>query len=74
MTTQALMDIWQASETRHSKSILENFQHQYLPELLINDNVYSYGDEKCVLLLCAWKAAFLKSSHMYTYYFYTFVW
>ena len=66
MTTQ---DVWQASETGHSKSSLENFQYQYLPELLINDNVYSYRDEKCVLLLCAWK-----SSHMYTYYFYAFVW
>ena len=34
------MDILQASETSHSKSSLVNFQHQYLPELLVN--VYSY--------------------------------
>ena len=40
MTTQALVDVWQASETSHSKSSLSYFQHQYLPELLVN--VYSY--------------------------------
>ena len=34
--TQALKDVWQASETSHSKSSLWNFQHQYLPELLVN--------------------------------------
>ena len=37
--TRALTDIWQASETNHSKSSLGNF-HQYLAELLVN--VYSY--------------------------------
>ena len=30
--TQALMDLWQASEISHSKSSLGNFQHQYLAE------------------------------------------
>ena len=39
-TTWALVDIWQASKTSHSKSSLGNFQHQYLAELL--SNVYSY--------------------------------
>ena len=39
-TTRALVDIWQASETSHSKSNLGNFHHQYLTELLVN--VYSY--------------------------------
>ena len=39
-TTQTLMDSWQTSETSHSKSSLGNFQHQCLPELLVN--VYSY--------------------------------
>ena len=37
---RALVDIWQASETSHNKSSLGNFQHGYLPELLVN--VYSY--------------------------------
>ena len=39
---QALVNIWQASETQasHSKSSQGNFQHQYLPELLAN--AYSY--------------------------------
>ena len=34
------MDVRQASETSQSKGNLGNFQHQYLPELLII--VYSY--------------------------------
>ena len=38
--TQALVDVWQASETSHSKSSPSNFQHQHLSELLVN--VYSY--------------------------------
>ena len=38
-TTQALVDVWEASETSHSKISLGNFQHQYLAELLVN--VYS---------------------------------
>ena len=38
--TRALVDVWQASETSHSKSSQGNFQHQYLPELLFN--VYGY--------------------------------
>ena len=38
--TRALVDIWQASETSHSKSSQGNFQHQYWPEVLVN--VYSY--------------------------------
>ena len=38
--TQALVDVWQTSETSHSKSSLGNVQHQYLAELLVN--VYSY--------------------------------
>ena len=39
-TTWALIDIWKASETSHSKSSLSKLQYQYLPELLVN--VYSY--------------------------------
>ena len=35
-----LMDISQALETSHSKSSLDSFQYQYLPELLVN--VYRY--------------------------------
>ena len=38
--TRTLVDVWQASETSHSKSSPGNFQHQYLAELLVN--VYSY--------------------------------
>ena len=34
--TQSLVDVWQTSETNHSKSSLGNFQHQYLPEWLVN--------------------------------------
>ena len=52
--------------TSHSKSSQGNFQHQYLPKLLIN--VYSYhlfDGEKCVLLLCVWKPAFLKYGHLF---------
>ena len=71
-TTWALMNIWHIS---YSKSSLGNFQHQYLPKLLANYNVYSYiscDGEKYVLLLCVWKPAFLKSSLNWfiTYVFY----
>ena len=52
-------------ETSHSKSSLGNFQHQYLPELLVNMYSHHFDGEKCVLLLCAWKVAFLKSCHNY---------
>ena len=41
-TTQALLDVWQASETSHSKSSLGNLQHQYLPDHEFLVNVYSY--------------------------------
>ena len=34
--TRVLVDIWQASEASHSKSSLDNIQHQYLPELVVN--------------------------------------
>ena len=34
------VDVWQASETSHSKSSLDNVQHKYLPAFLVN--VYSY--------------------------------
>ena len=37
---RALLDVWQASETSHSKRSMGNFQHQYLSELLVN--AYSY--------------------------------
>ena len=37
---RALEDVWQASETSHSKSNLGKFQDQYLVELLVN--MYSY--------------------------------
>ena len=39
-TTRAPMDVWQALETSPSKSSQGKFQHQYLPELLVD--VYSY--------------------------------
>ena len=38
--TWALVDVWQASETSHSKSSLGNFQHQYMAELLVNVSNY----------------------------------
>ena len=60
----ALVDVWQASETSHSKSSQGNFQHQYLPELLVKVYSYPLVVKKCVLLLCAWKASFLKSGHI----------
>ena len=43
----------------------------YLPELLVN--IYSYASfdgEKHVLLLCAWKPAFIKFGHIYSIYSY----
>ena len=59
--THAFMDIWQNSETSHSKSSLGNYQHWYLADMLAN--VYSY----CVMvksvsycMLHAWKPGFLK--------------
>ena len=64
-TTQVLVDIWKAWETSHSKCSLGNCQHQCLPESLVN--IYSYvscDGEMYALLLCAWKAAFLKYSHI----------
>ena len=39
-TTKALIDVCQTSETSRSKSSLDNLQHQYLSELLVN--AYSY--------------------------------
>ena len=39
-TIWILLDVWQGSETSHSKSSLGNFQHWYLPEMLVN--VFSY--------------------------------
>ena len=37
----------------------------YLPELLYSQCVQlSFDDEKCALLLCVWKPAFLKSGHI----------
>ena len=38
--TGTLVDVWEASETSHSKSSPGYFQHQYLAELLVN--TYSY--------------------------------
>ena len=67
------MDIWKASETSHSKSSLGNFQDQYLAELVVNAYSYHYCEgEKCVLLLCAWKASILKSTHKVAYKYYSF--
>ena len=65
-TTQPLMNIWQALETSHSKSNLGNFQHQYLPEILVN--VYSYHVivKVCHTVVCM-KAGFPQSSHTYIY-------
>ena len=37
---RTFVDIWQDSETSHSKSSLGNFQHWYLPDVLAS--VYSY--------------------------------
>ena len=42
--TPALVDVWQDSETSHSKSSLGNFQHWYLADMLAS--VYSY----CVMV------------------------
>ena len=39
-TTPALVDVWQDSETSHSKSSSGNFQHWYLADTLAS--VYSY--------------------------------
>ena len=39
-TTPALVDVWQDSETSHSKSSSGNFQHWYLADMLAS--VYSY--------------------------------
>ena len=57
-----VMDVWQASETSHNESNLDNFQHQYLPELLVN--VYSYHLMVKSVLLCVWKVDFLKLDHI----------
>ena len=38
--TPALVDVWQGSETSHSKSSSGNFQHWYLADMLAS--VYSY--------------------------------
>ena len=48
--TRTLVDVWQASETSHSKSSPNVFQHQYLPELLVN--VYGYHLMVKSLTLC----------------------
>ena len=52
--TRALVDVWQAWETSHSKSSLGNFQHQNLPELLLN--VYTVGYhlmvKVCLTVMC----------------------
>ena len=50
------VDIWQASETSHSKNSLGNFQDQYLAELLVQ---LSFDGEKCIWMLCKSKVAFL---------------
>ena len=50
--TWALMDIWQASETSHSKSSPGNFQHQYLPELLVNVYSYRLMVKVCFAVVC----------------------
>ena len=64
----------EASETSYSKNSPGNFQHRYLPELLVNAGVQlsfngelKASDWKCVLMLCAWKVAFLKSGHICHY-------
>ena len=46
------MDIWQASKTSHSKSNLGNFQHQYLPELLVNVGSYRVIVKVCLDVVC----------------------
>ena len=62
----APMDVWQDSETSHSKSSLGNFQHWYLPDTLAS--VYSYCVMVksvsccCVLGSCM---GFLKSNHIF---------
>ena len=62
--TEVLVDVWQAWETSHSKSSLDNFQHKYLAELL--GNVYSYHSilktVSCCCVCGRW--IFLKSSHI----------
>ena len=41
-----------SQETSHSKSNLGNFQHQYLPELLVNMYSYHFDGEKSVSCCC----------------------
>ena len=50
-TTWVLVDIWH-SGTSHSKSILGNFQHQYLPELLSYCVQLLCDGEKCFAVMC----------------------
>ena len=65
--TWTLMDVWQASETSHSKSSLANFQHQYLAELLVN--VYSYRSMvKSVSCCCARGRLLFSNPVTYTVY------
>ena len=71
-TGLALVDVWQASETSHSKSSLGNFQHQaWIVIFLVNRYVQlSFDGEKCVLLLCVCKVIFLRSGHILTLHMY----
>ena len=53
--TLAPVDVWQASETSHSKSNLDNFQHQYMAELLVN---------VCLAIVWWWKPSCKKYSSL----------
>ena len=69
MNTQALMDVWQASETSLRNKPQKKQTSQFaavvmwqLVNLLIQ---LSIGDEKRSLPLCAYVAGFGKSGHIY---------
>ena len=61
--TRTLVDVWQASETSHSKAARATFSIN--TGWIVSQRVQLLFDgEKCVLLLCAWKLAFLRSGHI----------
>ena len=55
------MDIWQTSETSHSKSSLGNFQHHYMSELLVN--VYRYH----LMDTCTYRPLLITCTYIVTY-------
>ena len=65
-TNWIIVYVWQASWTNHSKISRGNFQHQYLPELLVN--VYSYHlMVKCVCYYCMCGSQLFSNPVTYVY-------